>query len=130
MAELTNITPPRVDFLDKNGKISREWYRFLLSMFQVASELKIVVEIITPQIDAIQADIDVIEGELVTLTERADNVESWAAQINAKLGKRVTVQVVDSSVERTMIGRLITAQNKMAARINELEAMCLSNQVR
>jgi hypothetical protein len=29
-----------------------------------------------------------------------------------------------------MIGRLITAQNKMAARINELEAMCLSNQVR
>ena len=30
----TNITPPRVPFLDaRNGQISREWYRFFLNLF-------------------------------------------------------------------------------------------------
>jgi hypothetical protein len=33
-AQLTNITPPRVPLLDpKTGLISREWYRFFLSLF-------------------------------------------------------------------------------------------------
>jgi hypothetical protein len=33
-AQLTNITPPRVPFLDpKTGLVSREWYRFFLSLF-------------------------------------------------------------------------------------------------
>tara|TARA_R110000868_G_scaffold20415_1_gene86409 strand:+ start:657 stop:2279 length:1623 start_codon:yes stop_codon:yes gene_type:complete len=32
----TNITPPRVPFLDaKSGLISREWYRFLLNLFTI-----------------------------------------------------------------------------------------------
>ena len=32
---VTNITPPRVDFIDKTtGQISRPWYLFLLSLFQ------------------------------------------------------------------------------------------------
>lgn len=35
MAEpTTNITPPRVPFLDaRNGQVSREWYRFFLNLF-------------------------------------------------------------------------------------------------
>jgi hypothetical protein len=33
-AQLTNITPPRVPLLDpKTGLVSREWYRFFLSLF-------------------------------------------------------------------------------------------------
>ena len=33
---ITNITPPRVPFLDENtGLISRQWYRFLLNMFTI-----------------------------------------------------------------------------------------------
>jgi hypothetical protein len=33
---ITNITPPRVPFLDeKTGLISRQWYRFLLNMFTI-----------------------------------------------------------------------------------------------
>jgi hypothetical protein len=36
MANYTNITPPRVAFLDeRTGLISREWYRFFLNMFQL-----------------------------------------------------------------------------------------------
>jgi hypothetical protein len=32
----TNITPPRVPFLDaRNGQISREWYRFFLNLFTI-----------------------------------------------------------------------------------------------
>ena len=33
MPNLTNITAPRVPFLDEKGLISREWYRFLLNLF-------------------------------------------------------------------------------------------------
>ena len=33
---ITNITPPRVPFLDeRTGLISRQWYRFLLNMFTI-----------------------------------------------------------------------------------------------
>jgi len=33
---ITNITPPRVPFLDeRTGIVSREWYRFLLNMFTI-----------------------------------------------------------------------------------------------
>jgi hypothetical protein len=33
---ITNITPPRVPFLDeRTGFVSREWYRFLLNMFTI-----------------------------------------------------------------------------------------------
>lgn len=36
MLSPTQITPPRVDFLDpRTGKISREWYMFLLSLFNL-----------------------------------------------------------------------------------------------
>lgn len=36
MVDATNITPPRVPFIDeRTGYISREWYRFLLSLFQL-----------------------------------------------------------------------------------------------
>lgn len=36
MPDITNIPPPRVQFIDeRTGLISREWYRFLLNLFQV-----------------------------------------------------------------------------------------------
>lgn len=35
-SNITNITPPRVPFIDdKTGLISRQWYRFLLNMFTI-----------------------------------------------------------------------------------------------
>lgn len=36
MSNITNIPPPRVPFIDeRTGLISREWYRFLLNLFQI-----------------------------------------------------------------------------------------------
>lgn len=36
MLNITNITPPRVDFIDpRTGLISREWYRFFLNLFRL-----------------------------------------------------------------------------------------------
>jgi len=40
MLNTTNITPPRVEFLDKRtGLISREWYRFLLNLYQIREDI-------------------------------------------------------------------------------------------
>jgi hypothetical protein len=34
MANYTNITPPRIPFIDaKTGFVSREWYQFFLSLY-------------------------------------------------------------------------------------------------
>lgn len=36
MAEYTNITPPRIPLLDPDtGFVSREWYQFFFSLFQL-----------------------------------------------------------------------------------------------
>jgi hypothetical protein len=36
MAEYTNIVPPRIPFLDGDtGFVSREWYQFFFSLFQL-----------------------------------------------------------------------------------------------
>lgn len=36
MLNPVNITPPRVEFLDpRTGRISREWYMFFLSLFNL-----------------------------------------------------------------------------------------------
>lgn len=36
MRDITNITPPRVDFIDpRTGLIAREWYRFFLNLFRL-----------------------------------------------------------------------------------------------
>lgn len=36
MANITNIPAPRVDFIDpRTGLMSREWYRFFLSLFEL-----------------------------------------------------------------------------------------------
>lgn len=53
MANATNITPPRVAFLDeRTGLVSREWYRFFLSLFQLtgsgSSDLSLTDLQVTP----------------------------------------------------------------------------------
>lgn len=40
MLNTTNITPPRVQFLDeRTGLISREWYRFFLNLYQIRENI-------------------------------------------------------------------------------------------
>ena len=60
----TNLTPPRVQFIDpRTGAISREWYRFFLSLLtatqtnQAETELAPSAETLVASYDAMLADL-------------------------------------------------------------------------
>jgi hypothetical protein len=53
MPNITNIPSPRVEFIDnRTGLVSREWYRFLLNLFQLTgggtNDLSLVDQAIAP----------------------------------------------------------------------------------
>ena len=62
MANITNITPPRVPFLDAStGNISREWYRFFLNQFQLTGSGRSDITIADVQLAPSSSDSSVIQ---------------------------------------------------------------------
>ena len=62
------ITPPRVAFLDARGFISREWYRFLLSLATQVESGAIDVDILLLAPEAVTPDqIAVLEAQIQAL---------------------------------------------------------------
>ena len=93
MAEYTNIVPPRIPFLDKDtGFVSREWYQFFFSLFNLTgagtnnvslSDLQIgppaldsanlSASIVFPDFDVSTADTNAIQA----LTTTQDDTLNW-----------------------------------------------------
>ncbi len=75
------ITPPRVAFLDpRSGTISREWYLFFLSLFQLTSGSNVSLDDLqkgplAPGVSELQADLDTVRQELQTLPYPATPLE-------------------------------------------------------
>ena len=89
MAGITNptqLTPPRVDFLDpRTGAISREWYRFLLSLLNATLE---------NQQDITQAPPSA--SEIASLESTVDSLENTVlTQPRAELGTMAPLQQAD-----------------------------------
>lgn len=89
MAAITNptqLTPPRVDFLDpRTGAISREWYRFLLSLLNATLE---------NQQDITQAPPSA--SEIASLESTVDSLENTVlTQPRAELGTMAPLQQAD-----------------------------------
>jgi len=65
----TQLTPPRVAFIDeRSGAISREWYRFFLSLL-TATETSQQDAVITVDTNALLASYDAMTAELAQATE-------------------------------------------------------------
>jgi len=79
----TQITPPRVDFIDpRSGAISREWYRFFLSLLTATQNNQDEVEL-APDATSQAAS---LEAELLSLSENVDT------QPRAELGTMAPLQ--------------------------------------
>ncbi len=79
----TQITPPRVDFIDpRSGAISREWYRFFLSLLTAVQNNQDEVEL-APDATSQAAS---LEAELLSLSENVDT------QPRAELGTMAPLQ--------------------------------------
>jgi hypothetical protein len=67
----TQLTPPRVAFIDeRSGAISREWYRFFLSLLTATQTNQDEVEL-APDATALIASYDAMLAELAQATESA-----------------------------------------------------------
>ena len=82
---LTNITPPRVPFIDeRNGLIAREWYRFFLNLFFLTGSGQSVatLEDLQHTPDALTAltslQSTVSTNQQAALTQRLVTVDEWA----------------------------------------------------
>lgn len=85
MTANTNITPPRVDFLDpRTGAVSREWYMFFLSLFNLTGSGGSSVNLEDLQVGPPNVLLDEVAGLVDTGDAPNDNfAASIQAQVNA-----------------------------------------------
>jgi hypothetical protein len=81
LTDVTNITPPRVPFLDeRTGFISREWYRFFLSLFNLTGGGTNVISIPdVAQSPDVQADMSqqvYQQSQIASIAARYDDLMS------------------------------------------------------
>lgn len=88
MAAITNptqLTPPRVAFIDeRSGAISREWYRFFLSLLTAVQTNQAETEL-APDTNALLASYDAVFSEAIQGLESAPDCCSETASLDAKI---------------------------------------------
>jgi len=81
----TQLTPPRVALLDdRSGAISREWYRFFLSLLTATQNNQAETEL-SPDTSSLLASYDAMLVSLAQTTESAPDTASAVASLAAEL---------------------------------------------
>ena len=81
----TALTPPRVALIDsRSGAISREWYRFFLSLLTATQNNQDQTDL-APDTNALLASYDAMLAELTQTTESAPDCCSATADVDAKV---------------------------------------------
>ena len=81
----TNITPPRVEFIDpRSGAISREWYRFFLSLRNATQDNQDQITL-SADTASLLATYDAMLASLAQTTESAPDGCSATADVDAKV---------------------------------------------
>ncbi len=81
----TQLTPPRVDLIDpRSGAISREWYRFFLSLLTAVQTSQEEVEL-APDATSLIASYDAMLETLAQATESAPDCCSATASLESEL---------------------------------------------
>jgi hypothetical protein len=110
----TQLTPPRVDFIDpRSGAISREWYRFFLSLLTATQTIQEEVEL-APDATSLLATYDAMLAELAQATESAPDC--------CVSGEAVLASDIQG-LASTPLGATVSA---LAAVQSEVQALALS----
>lgn len=118
MAAITNptqLTPPRVALIDeRSGAISREWYRFFLSLLTGVQNN--ATEQLSPDTTSLIASYDAMVAELAQAVENAPDAASATADLDAKVN--ALAQAVESAIA--------TGSSETAAIQTQLQALALT----
>lgn len=111
----TNLTPPRVDLIDpRSGAISREWYRFFLSLLTATQTTQGETEL-APNVNALLASYDAVFADAVQGLESVP--DSGAAEVDAK---------VDALAQTTGVTPPAASESDIAAIQTQLQALALA----
>jgi hypothetical protein len=81
----TNITPPRVAFIDeRSGAISREWYRFFLSLRNATQDNQEEI-MLAPDTASLVSTYDAMLETLTQTTDSAPDAGSFAVTLEEQL---------------------------------------------
>ena len=113
----TQLTPPRVDLIDqRSGAISREWYRFFLSLLTATQNNQEEVEL-APDATSLIASYDAMLESLAQTTESAPDCCSATADVDAK---------VNSLAQATASAPPAASESEIAVIQTQLQALALA----
>lgn len=113
----TQLTPPRVALIDeRSGAISREWYRFFLSLLN-ATETNQQDASLSVDTNALLASYDAVFAEAVQGLESAPDCCSEAASADAK---------INSLAQTTNVVPPAASENDIGVIQSQLQALALS----
>ena len=113
----TQLTPPRVAFIDeRSGAISREWYRFFLSLL-TAVQTNQDATALAPDANSLLASYDAVFGEAIQGLESAPDCCSETANVDAK---------VNSVAQAAGVTPPAASESAIAVIQSQLQALALS----
>jgi len=113
----TQLTPPRVALIDeRSGAISREWYRFFLSLLTATQTNQAETEL-APDATSLLASYDAVFGEAIQGLESAPDCCSETANVDAK---------VNSLAQATGITPPAASESEIADIQTQLQALALT----
>lgn len=113
----TALTPPRVAFIDeRSGAISREWYRFFLSLLTAVQINQPETEL-APNANSLLASYDAVFGEAIQGLESAPDCCSATADVDAK---------VNALAQTAGVTPPAASESDIAAIQSQLQALALT----
>ena len=113
----TALTPPRVEFLDpRTGAISREWYRFFLSLLTATRTNQEETEL-APDTSSLLASYDAVFSDAIQGLESAPDCCTATADVDAK---------VNSLAQATGVTPPAASESDIAVIQSQLQALALA----
>lgn len=113
----TQLTPPRVALIDdRSGAISREWYRFFLSLLTATQDNQDETTL-APDVNALLASYDAVFADMAQAAAVTPDGSTAAADVDAK---------VNSLIQATGVTPPAASESDIADLQTQLQALALS----
>lgn len=124
MPNITNITPPRVPLTDpQTGLISREWYLFLLSLFNQTGGSIVSLEDVQKGPPAEAVDLNALLGQAQLSSEGSEAVAAALAKLETDVQALAVAPAYTPQLPRLRYGSFYDTTDQTAAVINTAYAM-------
>jgi hypothetical protein len=128
MPNITNITPPRVPLTDpRTGLIAREWYLFLLSLFNQTGQSTVSLEDVQKGPPSQDVDLSALLAQASLNAESSSALLSQYAQLATDVQALALGPTNTPQLERLRYGSFYDTTDQTAAVINTAYAMTFNS---